>query len=613
MRPTHLFLLLLALCVSATTTRASWNRIDSRNVASMDFYNAHLGLVSFADPSHALMRMNDSVFAGIWAAPDYVRSIAIQDTNIAWATVDNKGLYRGDKYWTNWVNTSVRTDQTLIGATPTRAFLTSAVAPQFAWTIDGAVSTATTGIGASDTIVAMDYLTNELVFAVSHTKVFRSIDGGSTWSLGIGGMASTASVFADRVHHIIYAGGDELRMSTDSGKTWTTVYAPPELSSFHELDGQVFGSHDCTGTIYISNGYNHGTSVLRSQTQAQRFEDCDMFPFGAGNIQKGWAFDRGSLVYWWDQNGGCWASRDGLTGLITDSVKLELQISADSISDTLCSATAQPFNVNVGSFICSGIRIDSISVVHALGQIGTNFTPPTLTGNSTTIPLSYNPRVAGFDSVVLRVWFHSTEWGVREHKDIAAIANVVTLPAVLQVVNKLSFGNVHVDSAKTMTLLITNSGCSPMQVDSVVTSNVQLFATASSQMPAIVKRDSSIKIRVTYTPHSVGEDIEAIEIGTDAGHTFVEVDGTGAREVSSVSIQPACAEIICYPNPASNTLFIRSSAEAQSFDMFDMLGRSVLHGATHTMEETIDVSSLPNGIYTLQLGGSRSARVLIQH
>ncbi len=612
MRPTTLFLVLLLFC-APTQTNATWNRLDNRSVAAIDFYNAHLGLIAFADPTHALMRINDSSFAGIWAAPDVISGIVIQDSNIAWATVNNKGLYHGDKNWTNWVNTSVRTDQTLVGASPSRVFLSSTASPQFSWTIDGSVFTAATGIPVSDAVVAMDYFTNEVLFAVTRTGVYCSFDGGTVWTLGKNGLVGAASVFADRVHHIVYTGGDELRMSTDSGRTWTVVYAPPELTSFHELDGQVFGAHDCTGTLYISNGYSHGTSVLRSQSQAQRFEDCEQFPFGAGTIQKGWAFDRGSLAYWWDINGTCSVSRDGLNGLLTDSVKLALDMSADSVSDTLCSASAQAFAVHITSSFCTAIRIDSISVIHSAGKIATKFTAPILTGSSVSLPLTYTPLVAGLDSSVLRVWFHSLEWGVREHHDIAMIAMVTTLPPFLEVANSVDFGKVHVDSAKTLTLTLTNSGCSPLRVDSVLTSNPALILASSPPLPAVVKRDSGIKIRLTFMPHLVGDIIESIEIGTNAGHRFIEIDGAGVKEVNSVPANPEAEHELLYPNPASSMLFLRNTISPASFDLVDILGRSVLHADQTIGEDHFDVTGLPNGMYTARIGQSRITRVLIQH
>ena len=293
-------------------------------------------------------------------------------------------------------------------------------------------------------------------------------------------------MFADTAHHLVFVGGDSVRVSADSGRTWEPVVLPPEFN-IGALNGEVFGAHDCSGTFYVLT-----TDILRSQDGGNSFVNVGPAPSYGFSIE-GWVFDRGSTFFmgFGDYYGihnpsnifDFFVTNDGADGFIPDSVASAISASADTIYDTICAVASVPFTVTVASSICTGVSIDSISVVHSDGVVKKNITPKTLFGNAAACVLSYSGTVPGIDSMVLRVLFHSLEWGFKEHVDVGAVAYSISPPAELVSPDSLPFGNVLLGKSAHSDLQITNSGCSPLRVDSVVSSNLAVFALQKLQFP----------------------------------------------------------------------------------------------------------------------------------
>ena len=65
-------------------------------------------------------------------------------------------------------------------------------------------------------------------------------------------------------------------------------------------------------------------------------------------------------------------------------------------------------------------------------------------------------------------------------------------------------------------------------------------------------------------------------------------------------------DLVLYPNPAQNNLTIKTNStklENAFMEIMNMMGQSVLK-TTFNINEAIDISTLPNGIYFVLLAGS---------
>ncbi len=615
MRPRIIIVWLLVFFSAALLTnasaQASWSNFGSYSAA--DFYNVHLGLIgSDSGQDGVIQRFVDGTLTTVFITP--VTQIAIQDSNRAWAT-DGDSLYLGTNGWNNWKTMLGKPFITLVRATPNALFVYSD--SELYMTTSDTVLGLTYGIPRGDSIIAMDYISSSMLVAVSYSNAYRSKDGGANWTLVRGGLKNAASVFADTEYHLVYIGGDSVRVSADSGKTWSAVVPPPEFN-YGFLDGQVFGARDCSGTFYVATSIpNNGsiTDIMRSQNGGNTFEDVGQDPLflSFGSTIRGWVFDRGSTVLlgFGEYVGfvNLFISHDGADGLIPDSVASAITVSAGAIYDTICGLTSVPFTVSVASAICTGVSIDSIRVVHSKGTVATRIVPQILFGNEATFALSYAGTVPGIDSITLRVLFHSIEWGFKEYADVSLLAYSVALPAELASTDSLQYGMVLLGASERQILQITNSGCSPLRVDSIVSSNPAVFSLPRISVPFYVKHDSTANINVTFSPKLAGPALESIELGTNAGHTFIELEGTGVKAADVEGETITQTDLSIFPNPASSILFVQGAEEENSkYEMIDLLGRIVQSGFIEG--QTIPIAGLQEGMYLVRCG-DRTARVLI--
>jgi hypothetical protein len=589
-------LVLLLLCL-ALPASATWHVFSTNGATAIDFRNPHQGVLSMNDVKHLIQVYQDGNLNGVFQAPDVVTGLTIQDSLIAWATVSGNGLYIGTKHWSNWKQTSSRSDLTLIASTPSRLFVYSL--GQLYYTIDGLNLNAASGIPQNDSITAMDYLTDDIVFAASRTKLYRSTNQGQDWTLVASGMKACTTLFADRSNNLVYAGGDTIRKSTNGGVTWSTMKVPLPFT-WSNLSGDVVGTHDCTGVFYVvADQLNTNYQLIRSSDQGRRFESIDNLPPLASPLRHAWVFDRGATFWWWDwtvNNGApnLASSDDGIDGFITDSVAMYLSALTDPIYDTACGAST-PFTLSLFSSICTPIHIDSVTATTALGKINKLQFAKTLQGDSTTVAINYLPLESGTDSITLHVWLHGLEWKIPEYVDVTTNAFVSGEPAKLGAVSDLDFGSVRTDSVKTLTLSIPNVGCQTLRIDSIVSTDPSIFSIDGWTMPLYLKSDSVLQVPLYFAPRSSGRVVESIEIGTNAGHEFVTVQGSGVKVLSDV-MDVNEQNIRIYPNPASTTL--RTSARA-TIIVFDLLGREWLRG----IGESFDVSLLPAGQYFVRMNG----------
>jgi hypothetical protein len=210
---------------------------------------------------------------------------------------------------------------------------------------------------------------------------------------------------------------------------------------------------------------------------------------------------------------------------------------------------------------------------------------------------------------MLRLLFHSLEWGFKEHVDFPILAYSVSSPAKLISTDSLQFGDVPLDTSERRSFQITNSGCSLLQIDSLVSSNPAVFSLPSLKFPFNMKRDSTANIFVTFSPRTIGVALESLELGTNAGHEFIELEGQGVKVTDAVddeSVKRTGIEI--YPNPATTIFYVHGANVGASYALIDVLGRIAQRGFLEG--QTISVLSLPEGMYLLKCGAN-TERVII--
>ena len=86
--------------------------------------------------------------------------------------------------------------------------------------------------------------------------------------------------------------------------------------------------------------------------------------------------------------------------------------------------------------------------------------------------------------------------------------------------------------------------------------------------------------------------------------------GTGAHSNNSLAeLSNGNISLIYYPNPTSKVLFIELEAsEASNYQMMDMMGKVISNGTLNPGQSNINVSSLPKGVYFIQLTDQEGMR-----
>ena len=75
-------------------------------------------------------------------------------------------------------------------------------------------------------------------------------------------------------------------------------------------------------------------------------------------------------------------------------------------------------------------------------------------------------------------------------------------------------------------------------------------------------------------------------------------DSVGCQYVNIIEPQNPLHELTIYPNPVKDILRV-TGAQTEEYEVFDLMGRTVLRGF---LNEGIDVSELPAGVYVLRIG-----------
>ena len=590
---------MLILCAAASTSRAGWQTLDGRLIYAVDFYNAHLGLLATDDQNNTIYRIDGSGLEdGIFNAPARVTDLAIQDSNVAWAMVFGHGLYKGSANWAIWENVNANLDAHFIATTPGKLWMMNNGV--FSFTTDGRTIDTVTGLIDNDTVVAIDYVDRKILIAVAYHNVYRTTDGGVNWSAVETGGAAPASVYVDRVHGLVYTGGDQLRKSVDSGATFTVI-VPPIQFGYTAYDGLVFGAHDCSGVFYITNARH--ANILRADNLGTAFHLTGFPPNGQFGMRRGWVFNRGQILYWFDRLNLVSASHDGIDSSLDFRVTPFVTVTVDPIQDTICTQIPTSFKLSFLSSICIPVRIDGATATASKGAVTTTFKPFDLK-DSAAIFLKYLGSDVGTDSIVLQITMHSSEGTSREVMTLSVRSTNTTLPAVLESTDSIDFGQVHVDSTKSSNFHLSNSGCEALRVDSVVSTNVDVFAVAPLASGTSVLPGKAVDLAVRFTPHKAGKVVESIEVGTSVRHRFVKLSGIGVSQVNGVKSHDEPIAVRCFPDPAANSITFTGLAENSELAVFDILGRPVMQlKAAET--SVVNVAQLPPGSYVAISGGQR--------
>ena len=186
-------------------------------------------------------------------------------------------------------------------------------------------------------------------------------------------------------------------------------------------------------------------------------------------------------------------------------------------------------------------------------------------------------------------------------------------PNELSFPTEIVFDQVEQNESDTKTVTLLNeNGNDDITIQSIyLENNVEnSFAINSGPaFPYLLEAGSSVTFEILFEPVSSGEktaDIKIEHSGENSPST-ISLQGEGIFDVTAVN-DAYFSSVSIYPNPTRKELSIKNLPEVFNWEINNLSGKKLIGGKTipYTQDHTIDISSLPPGMYILTLKNDRN-------
>lgn len=147
------------------------------------------------------------------------------------------------------------------------------------------------------------------------------------------------------------------------------------------------------------------------------------------------------------------------------------------------------------------------------------------------------------------------------------------------------------------TFYVNNLGSKPFTITSATVP--QSFELAT-QLPITVAPGSSAELLINFTPKYATSYSGELVLTTNAdfGNNTINLRGTG---IANTSVADENVNFDVYPNPASDNIFVSTDAAVSTIEIVDLLGNILVSQNATKPNQSIDVSNLPAGVYSLRV------------
>ena len=178
------------------------------------------------------------------------------------------------------------------------------------------------------------------------------------------------------------------------------------------------------------------------------------------------------------------------------------------------------------------------------------------------------------------------------------------IAAEIALSGNLNFGEVEIEKRVTDTLYIANIGNASLEIEEIQFSNPSL----TGDYAGILNAGEIKPVLISFTPTEAKPyemDLQVMH-NAEFGMDTLAINGVGVDIIAGLS--NAMDGLSIYPNPTSGIVSVLTIGNLEaSYLVINDLGKVLLKG---TLLKEIDLSRLPNGIYTIRISSKNNGKML---
>jgi hypothetical protein len=224
-----------------------------------------------------------------------------------------------------------------------------------------------------------------------------------------------------------------------------------------------------------------------------------------------------------------------LSGTGAAATSPQLTVSATTLAyGNVTVNTAKALSLVLTSIGTSAVTVNSAAITGAGFSIVSGTLPATLSPQqSITLQVQFKPTATGAASGQITISSNSTN-GSTTVVALSGTGAAATSPQLTVSTTSLAFGNVTVNTAKALSLVLSSTGTSAVTVNSAAIAGAG-FTIIGGTLPATLNPQQSITLQVQFKPTAMGAASGQISISSNSsngGSTIVALSGTGAAAVN---------------------------------------------------------------------------------
>jgi photosystem II stability/assembly factor-like uncharacterized protein len=271
--------------------------------------------------------------------------------------------------------------------------------------------------------------------------------------------------------------------------------------------------------------------------------------------------------------------------------------------------------VDVGSSFTKDVRIENNysealkldSVQNPIGFKGSTGSNSIMANSTLKLAVSFNPVTPESYAGELRLFFNGAT------SPLTVYVTGSGSSRELKVQDTLSFNTVGVNQTRVLVLPLTNNGNGPLTITKLEYPEGFTGAASASILPK-----SAYVLPISFQPTEAKEYKGSLVITSNGSSVPIQVDLSGRGGVITGLKEALTNQIIAYPNPVNDELFLYTELPDLQFYLINSNGQLIHSGnLPQRSNRSVSVKNLVSGMYYVQFRSNRQlvhvSKVIVAH